>query len=138
MVGGPPPAPVTEVTQYWIKGNNTPDEIQEGWESPPFSYPVPGLSNPTGKTCRYVWRVWVGYGPQNYSTPTSDPVLCEGKMYYMYIDVNRCAPTGGSLTAVEDTSYNWGSWPTGCTYPCDTDANGCMGTAPSMTVTFAP
>lgn len=139
MVGGPPPTPISEVTQYWLRVLSTPDEVQEASPSPLYNYPVPGLSNPTGKTCRYVWRVWVGYGHQDsISSSLTQPTKCEGKMYYMYIDVNRCAPTGGSLTAVEDTSYNWGSWPTGCIAPCDTDADGCMPNAPSMTVTFAP
>lgn len=118
---------------YWFKATGNPTEIQTASNIGTSSYPVPGLSAPTGKTCRYVWVVDVGYG-RLFITPE---LMCEVKRYYLYIDIDRCTPAGGPLTAVEDTSY---SWPGGltCDPPCDTDADGCMAAAPSITVTVAP
>lgn len=124
-------------TRYWMVHGDNPDEIQQPGGA--YTYPVPGQSAPTGKTCRYVWRVWVGFGPQDIDYPNlAQPTKCEGKMYYMWIDVNRCAPTGGPVNVTEDTGYDWGSWPTGCAEGCADDANPCMDQLPSGSVNFAP
>lgn len=124
-------------TYYWVILNTTPDEVQIPGET--YLHPVPGVAPPTGRACRYVWLVKVGYGNQpSVSGCITQPSMCEAKQYFMYIDIERCAPTGGSLSAVEDTSFDWSEWPVDCVNPCDTDADSCMSSVPSISITVVP
>ena len=127
-----------DVTRYWLVVNTEPDEIQEASPSPLYTYPVPGVDGPAGKMCRYVWRVFVGYGPQSQTPSSTQPVRCDGKLYYLYIDIDRCQPAGGAVSVVEDTGYGWHGWTQDCAEPCDTDYGGCMSQEPAMTITVAP
>lgn len=129
-------------TRYWLVTSREPAEVQ-GPASQSYQYEIPGVNPPSGKVCRYIWRVWVGYGPRGDDFPPAPPYglpnRCEGKMYYLYLDASLCGPSGGTLNVVEDPNYFWGpSWPQVCDPPCNTDYNGWLADLPAMTITFAP
>ena len=121
-------------TRYWMIFNREPDEIQSPGGG--YLHPVPGLGDPAAGMCRYVWVVYVGFGPT--PDPSAQPTRCQSKAYYLYLDVNRCEPSGGTALVVEDPGHDWGGWPSGCTEGCQDDLSGCMSVQPFLSITFAP
>lgn len=123
------------VTRYWMILNGAaPTEIQEPGGA--YTHPVPGVADPAAGKCRYVWVALVGFGPT--TDPTQQPTRCQAKAYYLYLDVDRCEPTGGSAQVVEDTGHDWGDWPSGCAEGCEDDVSACMSGQPFLTLSFAP